>query len=765
MDKKTATTEEKMHKLGKTGLAIGAAVVAGATLAVGGMMKIAGSTAEAADRIDKMSQSMGMSTEAFQTWDYILSQNGVSIDGMKTGMKTLTNSFDDLKTGGALATETFGRLGLSYEDMAGLSQEQIFEKTVVALQGVEDGTERAALANDLFGRSGADMAALLNAGTGSVEEMKLEAEKLGLVMGEDAIAAGVQFTDSMDKSKRTLEALGLGIGTQVMPIIQKMLDWFIDHMPEIQAAVAGAFEKISSAISWVKDNSNWLIPVLGTVAGAFLILEGILIAQAAAHWIAAAATTAVSVATGIATAAQWALNVALNANPIGLIIIAIVALVAGIIYLWKTNEDFRDAIIKICETIYGAFETAWDGIKSVWSIVAGFFQGVWNGIVEVFSNVIGFYIGVYGGAWQAIVKIWSVVVGWFANVVSGIGNAFSGISTTIINTFAGALTFLSELPGRFLQTAKDAMQSFWNGILEMKDSIVNSIGDVANAIIDKFKNLFGIESPSRVMFDLAGNVINGFINGLNADSMLGFIEDMVKKALGAFGGLYKIKDVGTNLLKMFGVNVAAMGDLAWPTSTKALTSSFGIRDSPGGIGSTNHQGVDVAAGYGDSVKAGGPGTITQAGWNGGYGNSVRVDYGDGWSALYAHLSKIIGYVGDFVDAGTLLGLVGSTGNSTGAHLHYGVYKDGVAIDPTSLPSYNVGTTYVPSTGPALIHKGEAVVTASDNASQKGLLTDIKNLLTELVGKNTDIYIGKDKIANVLDNAFGQTAGRKARGGC
>jgi hypothetical protein len=170
LDKKGQETGSKLQSMASKGLAIGAAVMAGATVAVGGMMKLADNTAAAADRVDKLSQKMGLSKKAFQEWDFILSQNGMNIETLKGGMKTLTNSFDDLKNGGSLATETFGRLGLSYESMAGMSQEQIFETTIKALQGVEDQTERAALANDLFGKSGAELAPLLNAGAGSVDE-------------------------------------------------------------------------------------------------------------------------------------------------------------------------------------------------------------------------------------------------------------------------------------------------------------------------------------------------------------------------------------------------------------------------------------------------------------------------------------------------------------------------------------------------------------------------------------------------------------------
>ena len=782
IDNKGKDTESKLDRVANTGLAIGAAIVAGATVAVGGMMKLAGSTAEAADRVDKLSQKMGLSKKAFQEWDFILSQNGMNIETLKGGMKTLTNSFDDLKNGGALATETFGRLGLSYESMAGMSQEQIFEATIKALQGVEDTTERAALANDLFGKSGAELAPLLNAGAGSVDEMKKKAQELGIVMSDEAIAAGVVYTDSMDQAKRSMEALTLGIGTEVMPMIQKLLDWFIANMPAIKDAAKQGFEKVGTAIGWISDHANVLIPVLGILMGSFLAIKGVLLAMA----IAQAASTA---ATGLATAAQWLLNAALTANPIGIVVMAIAALVAGLIWLWTTNEGFRDAVIAIWEAIKGAFITAWEGIQVAWSAVAGFFQGVWDGIVSIFSAVgtwfatnfqaawdgivliwgacAGFFQGVWDGivgifsgigswfggiftdayngvtgawssfnswnqgirdqqnaawadfstwmqgkfqeAWDWCVTIWDQAPGWFETIKTQIADAFSGVGDSIVSTFQSAIDFLAGLPGKFWQTATDAMQQFWDGIVAMKDNIVGSIGDVATAIIDKFKELFGIKSPSTVLFDIATNMVQGFINGMNANSMVDFISDMVKEMM------------------------AAMGGLIWPTDSKDITSSFGYRsaEETNGVGSTYHEGIDIGAGMGESVYAGGLGIVTQAGYNGGYGNSVMIDYGNGWSTLYGHLSEVLTSVGSLVAPGQVVGLVGSTGNSTGPHLHYSVYKDGVAVDPSTLGSYASGTNYVPQTGKYLLHQGESVSTVEENAKGKEInnriLTELKKL--------------------------------------
>lgn len=113
-----------------------------------------------------------------------------------------------------------------------------------------------------------------------------------------------------------------------------------------------------------------------------------------------------------------------------------------------------------------------------------------------------------------------------------------------------------------------------------------------------------------------------------------------------------------------------------------ISSEFGVRSNPfGGAGYEMHEGMDFVGDVGDIVAATAEGTVTLAGANGGYGNSVTIDHGYGYETLYAHLSKVKVNVGDRVKRGQIVGYVGSTGRSSGPHLHYSVYKDKKAIDP------------------------------------------------------------------------------------
>lgn len=118
----------------------------------------------------------------------------------------------------------------------------------------------------------------------------------------------------------------------------------------------------------------------------------------------------------------------------------------------------------------------------------------------------------------------------------------------------------------------------------------------------------------------------------------------------------------------------------WPV-TGPISSYYGYRTSPGGIGSTFHEGVDIAGDYGTPISATAAGTVTKAGWVGGYGYLVEVRHADGIVTRYGHNSAVLVYEGQHVDQGSMIALMGSTGNSTGPHCHYEVRIHGEAVDP------------------------------------------------------------------------------------
>jgi murein DD-endopeptidase MepM/ murein hydrolase activator NlpD len=114
----------------------------------------------------------------------------------------------------------------------------------------------------------------------------------------------------------------------------------------------------------------------------------------------------------------------------------------------------------------------------------------------------------------------------------------------------------------------------------------------------------------------------------------------------------------------------------------AISSPFGERDNPMGQGTEFHPGIDIAADAGAPIAAAMGGTVVAAGPDGGYGNLITVDDGNGLTTRYAHCSQIYARVGERVAPGDVIGAVGSTGRATGPHLHFEVRQDDRAIDPS-----------------------------------------------------------------------------------
>ena len=118
-----------------------------------------------------------------------------------------------------------------------------------------------------------------------------------------------------------------------------------------------------------------------------------------------------------------------------------------------------------------------------------------------------------------------------------------------------------------------------------------------------------------------------------------------------------------------------------PVSLATYTSGYGVRSDPFRGSAAMHAGIDLAAPVGTPIYATADGTVDRAEWSGGYGNLVEIDHGKGLQTRFGHLSRILVHAGDHVTRGQVIALMGSTGRSTGSHLHYEVRIDGHAVNP------------------------------------------------------------------------------------
>ena len=258
----------------------GTVVAAGATAAAAGVLKVAMNSAAAADEVDKMSQKIGISKEGYQEWSYVLGQNGMDISSLQMGMKTLVTQMDGVVNGTASSVAMFDALGLSVYDSTGAlkDQETMMNEVMVALADMPNGTEKARLATELFGRSGSELMPMLNQGSAAMLDLTQRAHDLGLIMSDETVSAGVVLGDTMDDVKQSFGMIATELGAQLMPHIQTALEWVIKNMPVIKQYVAQALDAIGLAIEAIKPIVQVLFEGIGALWETTLkpILSGII---------------------------------------------------------------------------------------------------------------------------------------------------------------------------------------------------------------------------------------------------------------------------------------------------------------------------------------------------------------------------------------------------------------------------------------------------------------------------------------------------------
>lgn len=257
-EKSISKTEEKAEGLGsklgngiKTAAKWGAAIVGGASAAVGGLLAVTNKTAEYADEIDKLSERTGINREELQRWKYAAAQSGADIGKLEVGIKTLSGYMDDAMNGSKKATDAFAALGISVDDLRNKSQEEIFEEVMKSLGDMEQGATRNAIGADLLGRSYTELLPLLNAGSDGMQELKDRADELGIVMSEEAVKANVTFGDTLQDIKESFGGIVRGLTDSFLPMMQQFADFIVANMPLIHEMLGNVFSGLGEAVTAV----------------------------------------------------------------------------------------------------------------------------------------------------------------------------------------------------------------------------------------------------------------------------------------------------------------------------------------------------------------------------------------------------------------------------------------------------------------------------------------------------------------------------------
>ena len=240
----------------KTGVAavaaVGTAAIGAGTALVSGASEIA----SYGDNIDKMSQKAGMSAESFQEWSAVLEHSGASASSLKAVMKTLSAQ-------AVQNAEEFQQLGISEEEVANLSKEDLFAKVVEGLQGMEEGTERTALASKLLGRGAVEFGALLNTSAEDTQAMRDRVKELGGVMSDDAVKASAKFKDTLQDLSTGFDGLKRNMMSDFLPSLTTVMD----GMTSILAGDTDeGVEQMGKGIEEVVNNISNLLPKIVEVA-------------------------------------------------------------------------------------------------------------------------------------------------------------------------------------------------------------------------------------------------------------------------------------------------------------------------------------------------------------------------------------------------------------------------------------------------------------------------------------------------------------------
>ncbi len=388
----------------KTAAKWGAALVAGAAAVGAAMFGAATKVAEATDAVDKASRRAGTDVETWQKLTYAMSQSGISAESLERSMVKNQQALSKVADGNKTAIAAYEELGVAVYDLDGQMRDSdaVFQDALNSLADMEDINKRNALANTLFGKSYADLAPILDEGSDGIAELTSRAEKLGLVMSQDAVDAGLVFGDTLDDVKQMFGQLGLVIAGQFLPLLQRGLDFIIDNAPLLIETAQGIADKVTEAIAWITD---------------FWDKHGEKIRK---------------ITEQVFSVIQFIIEKAMN------IIRGIIDLVMGI--------------------IRGDWERAWNGLKNIASNVFDLLKNAAKLALDAIAAIIRGAANIlwnagrsaFMGVWDGMQSVWSSISNWVSEKVSWLADKLTFwrssssemSSTSIDGSHAGGLPYV-----------------------------------------------------------------------------------------------------------------------------------------------------------------------------------------------------------------------------------------------------------------------------------------------------------------------------------
>lgn len=503
------------------GAAIGAAMAAatGAAVATGkAFIDSANDVAAYGDQVDKMSQKMGISATAYQEWDFIMQHAGASIDSLKSSMKTLA-------TAAETDSEAFAALGISQEQIASMSQEDLFGATISALQNIDDETQRTYLAGQLLGKGATELGALFNMSAEETEALRTQVHELGGVMSDEAVADAASYQDAMQNMETSLTGLKNNMMSQFLPGITSVMTGLSKvfsgngGMEEIRSGLESVTGKITELAPQFFSLAETLITSLIAGFGPMLpqLVSSIfsIVIQAITTFTTMIPQLMPSIISGI----QGILLALFEALPI--IIEGLGQLIMSLA-TWLSSGDTLSTLVNglvelvtlIANQVAVLLPVLLPMIVKIISELALTLTSPEN-VGSITSAALAIVEAVVVALINSLPQILELIVGLTVNILEGtvvfLGTLLGKIGEWIVKGVAKVAEFgqsilgkLKELPGKVIQIGSDLIRGIWEGITNMGQWIQNKIASFGETITNGFKSVFGIASPSKLFADVIG---------------------------------------------------------------------------------------------------------------------------------------------------------------------------------------------------------------------------------------------------------------------
>lgn len=410
----------------------------------------------------------------------------------------------------------------------GATQADIDNALAIGVRGLGDAgkAQRAlAIAQDISAATGKPLADAMLLATKTAEGNTKALKGLGIDtrgLTKDQIANGAGLDLLAQKYAGSASRASETFAGKSKALHAEMTNLEAEAGQKLQPALLAAGKAALTAADWLDHHkvvAAALAVVIGTITAALVVQKVVTIATTAAQAIASGAT-------GVWTAAQWLLNAALTANPIGLIIVAIAAFVAGIVLAYKKVGWFRDLV-------NGAFHL----IQRVISVAFGWVQQHWPLLLAILTGPIGLAVLFITKHFDSIVSFFAGIPGRIASIASGMWdvakNAASSAVRDIRTEWDNAVSFFEGLPGRIGGAAKSAVTAVVNGIIGLINSVIGAINSFQIHLHIHIPHILGTPIGGDVGFDW---------NGLNIPKIPTLHTGGIFTASGTGEGLAWLKD-------------------------------------------------------------------------------------------------------------------------------------------------------------------------------------------------------------------------------